>query len=99
MCWRRQRFQQGRKTADAKQNIRRPPSPAPRHRLRGLGNYEASRQLRRDDQNSLRLREGKRWIERPRQMIHDSEWRMPAGPGQPLSPGLAGTMEGPGPPL
>jgi hypothetical protein len=29
-------------------------------------------------------------------MIHDSEWRMLAMPGQPRSPGLGGTMEGSG---
>jgi hypothetical protein len=54
------------------------------------------RRLRSYEQIILRLRQGKRCIERRRQMIHDSEWRMPAGPGQPLSPGPAGTMEGPG---
>ena len=97
MCWRRQTFQQGGKTADARTSAAR----LRQHRVTGyaaLGNYEASRQLRRDDWNSLRLREGKRWIERQRQMIHDSEWRMPVGPDQPLSPGLAGTIEGPCPP-
>ena len=32
-------------------------------------------------------------------MIHDNEWRMPAGPDQSASAGLAGTIDGPGRPL